>query len=444
MAMAETNKSSVAEAPAVGEPAQRNRYVLGILLLIYILNYLDRQIINILAEPIKADLLLSDWELGLISGLAFALFYTSLGIPLARWADGPRNNRVSLISLSLLAWSGMTMVCAATQNFWQMMLARIGVGVGEAGCSPAAHSLISDVVPAERRATALGIYSLGIPIGKMLGMAAGGWIAQHYGWRAALLVVGAPGIALALLTWLTVKDPRLGRDRKTDYGKSSGGDAWRLLRRAPLFWYATVACSLTSFVSLGSAAFLGSFLIRVHELTVAEAGLWLGLSMGAGGMFGSWFGGFSCDRLGRRTPRAHMLLPGIASLGGGILIFLAVFAQHTSLAIALLGVSAALTSFWYGPVFSAVQGVAPPSTRATAAAVHLFVVNALGFGLGPTVIGALSDGFNTGVLGGTPMGLADGLRWAIAVAASSTIVSAGLFIKASTFLPTRRTNPEFA
>ena len=406
------------------------RYAIGLLFVIYTLNYLDRQIVNILAEPIKRDLGLADWQLGMISGLAFALFYTTLGIPLARWADSARNDRVTLISWSLAAWSAMTMVCGAVSSFSQMMLARIGVGVGEAGCSPAAHSLIADVVPAERRATALGVYSLGIPIGKLAGMALGGWIAHAYGWRAAFLVVGAPGIALALIARYTLRDPRR-TGRVIAHASIPLAEAWAALRRVPIFWLATFACSLTSFVSLGSAAFLGSFLIRVHGLPVDRAGLWLGVALGLGGAFGSWLGGTACDRLGRRRPQVHMILPGCASLLGGVLLAAGVLVADTTSALVLLGFSAVLTSFWYGPVFSAVQGAAPTASRATAAALHLFVVNALGFGLGPLVIGALSDAYNAGTLTGLPLGPADGLRWAIVTATASTIASAILFAAAA-------------
>jgi len=417
--------------------ASGTNYVIGLLFVIYTFNYLDRQIVNILAEPIKRDLLLTDWQLGLISGLAFALFYTILGIPLARWADRPGNDRARLISVSLAAWSAMTAVCGLATNFTQMMLARIGVGVGEAGCSPAAHSLITDIVPPERRATALGIYALGIPIGKLVGMALGGWLAHEYGWRAAFLFVGAPGILLAILSWTTIRDPRKTMKPVADAVQGSFRDAWTFLARTPLFWLVTFGCSLTSFVSLGSAAFLGSFLIRVHDLPVNKAGLWLGLAMGLGGAFGSWLGGFACDRLGRRRPWLHMVLPGIASLAGGALLVVAVFSADVTLVLVFLSCSAILTSFWYGPVFSAVQGAAPQNGRATAAAIHLFVVNALGLGFGPTVIGALSDAYNAGAFGGAALGAAEGLRWAIATAALSTIASAALFFAAARHIQPR-------
>lgn len=406
-------------------------YTIGLLFVIYTLNYLDRQIVNILAEPIKRDLGLADWQLGMISGLAFALFYTTLGIPLAQWADRPANDRSRLISLSLATWSGMTMLCAGAANFLQMMCARIGVGVGEAGCSPAAHSLISDIVPDERRATALGIYSLGVPIGKLAGMVLGGWVAHHYGWRAAFLVVGAPGILMALLAWVTMTDPRRTRVMSAAGGTLTLAETWTALRKSRLFWLVTFACGLTSFIGLGMAAFIGSFVMRIHGLTVDQAGLYLGVFMGLAGALGAWLGGLICDRLGRRDPQMHMLLPGAAALGGGIFVTLGVFAETLVPALAFLSVAAFFFSFWYGPVFSAVQGVAPPSGRATAASIHLFVVNGIGFGLGPVTIGALSDAFSRASPFGQRLGEADGLRWAIATAALSSLVSAALFLAAA-------------
>ncbi|WP_310496482.1 MFS transporter, partial [Sandarakinorhabdus sp.] len=184
------------------------RLLLWTLLLVYIFNFLDRQIVSILAEPIKRDLGLSDTQLGLMTGLAFALFYAVLGVPIARWADRPGSDRVGLIAASLVVWSGMTALCGLAQNFTQLLLARIGVGVGEAGCTPAAHSLITDAVPASRRATAIAFYGLGIPIGTLLGTIIGGSLADAFGWRRAFLVVGLPGVALALFVWFALRDPR--------------------------------------------------------------------------------------------------------------------------------------------------------------------------------------------------------------------------------------------
>jgi predicted MFS family arabinose efflux permease len=191
----------------VFSPAAR-QYALGVLVVVYTFNFIDRQILSILLEPIKAELGLSDGQLGLLAGFAFAAFYATLGIPIARYAD--RSNRRTLIAAALAIWSGMTALSGLAQNFWQLLVARIGVGVGEAGCSPPAHSMLADYYPATQRATALGIYSLGIPVGIMFGFVAGGWMNEFFGWRAAFFVVGIPGVLLAVLVRFTVQEPERG------------------------------------------------------------------------------------------------------------------------------------------------------------------------------------------------------------------------------------------
>jgi predicted MFS family arabinose efflux permease len=197
-----------AAVPAPKSRPQPLGLVLGVLLVVYVLNFLDRQIVNILAEPIRRDLDLSDTQIGLMTGIAFAAFYTFLGIPIARFADKPTTNRVGLIAGALVIWSGMTALCGQAQSFLQLLLARIGVGVGEAGCSPAAHSLIADLAPPEKRASAMAIYALGIPVGTLLGMLIGGLLADAYGWRMAFVVVGLPGVLLAGAVILLLRDPR--------------------------------------------------------------------------------------------------------------------------------------------------------------------------------------------------------------------------------------------
>src|SRR5690606_16252381 len=268
------------EAPALS--ARSVDYVVGLLFLVYLLNYLDRQIVNILAEPIKRELGLADWQLGLMTGLAFAVFYTFLGIPLARYADRPRTNRGRLIAVCLAVWSAMTALCGLAGNFMQLLAARIGVGVGEAGCSPAAHSLISELVPKERRATAMGVYSLGIPLGKLVGMVVGGVVAQTLGWRMAFIAVGAPGIALAALAWFTLPSP-VRTQAGAAPGQASLRDAFNELAKIRTFWWISLGGAFMAFVSYGQTAFMGSFFIRVHGLSVGEAGVLLGIALGLAG-----------------------------------------------------------------------------------------------------------------------------------------------------------------
>jgi predicted MFS family arabinose efflux permease len=373
-------------------------YVVGLLFAIYLLNYLDRQIVNILAEPIKQELGLADWQLGLMTGLAFAVFYTFLGIPLARRADRPTTNRARLITVCLVIWSGMTALCGLATNFAQLLLARIGVGIGEAGCSPAAHSLISDVVPKERRATAMSIYSMGIPLGKLIGMVIGGLVAQAVGWRAAFVLVGVPGLLLAALTWFTLPEPRTTAPPPPPSTAPQASLAAMFRSLAPLrtFWWISLGGAFMGFVSYGQTAFLGSFFIRVHGLSVGEAGVLLGIALGAGGAVGTWLGGMVSDRAARRDVRANVLVPAVAAAFGGALFTLAVLRPATTPAVAVLAVGGVMNSVWYGPVFATVQGLVPPEQRATAAAVHLFVINLIGLGFGPLAFGALSDLLNHG------------------------------------------------
>ena len=266
----DNSQTATAAKPTITNP----KLLLFILLLVYILNFLDRQIVNILAEPIKRDLGLSDTQLGLLAGPAFAVFYAVLGIPIARYADKARTNRVWLISVCLAIWSAMTAICGVAQNFLQLALARIGVGVGEAGCTPAAHSLIADSVPPEKRSSAIAFFGLGIPIGGLLGLIIGGVVNDQYGWRAALMLVGAPGILLALVLPLLIRDPRRCADSaQFDTTASSAKtalsikEAVREVFASKAYLYVFIAASFTAFLSYGKGLWTISFFIRSHGLS---------------------------------------------------------------------------------------------------------------------------------------------------------------------------------
>lgn len=407
-------------------------YVVGLLFVVYLLNYLDRQIVNILAEPIKHDLGLADWQLGVMTGLAFAVFYTVLGIPLARYADSPGAHRGRLITICLAIWSAMTALCGLAANFLQLLLARIGVGIGEAGCSPAAHSLISDLVPKERRATAMGVYSLGIPLGKLVGMVIGGVVAQTLGWRLAFIAVGLPGLLLAVLTWFTLPSPQVPA---TPRPVSSLSGMFTGLLGVRTFWWISLGGAFMSFVSYGQTAFMGSFFIRVHGLSVGEAGVLLGLTLGLAGAVGTWFGGRAADWAGRRDPRAHVLIPAAAAGVGGVVFATAVLTPAVVPALLILSVAGVMNAIWYGPIFATVQSLVAPEQRATAAAVHLFVINLIGLGFGPLAFGALSDLLNTGwrlgplVFAG--LGPGEGLRYALVAGSLSAGLALAAFWKAS-------------
>ncbi len=366
---------------------------LWILLIVYIFNFIDRQIVNILAEPIARDLNLSDTQIGLMTGIAFALFYTILGLPIARYADRPKTSRPKLIAAALAIWSGMTALCGLAQNFGQLLLARVGVGVGEAGCTPAAHSLISDLVPKERRASALGFYALGIPVGTVLGMIIGGLLVDQLGWRHAFMIVGLPGILMAVVVLLVLKDPRhLARPSDAiPPPEMDWQSALRSIFSSRAMVLLLVGASSAAFLSYGKATWATIFFQRTHGLSPGQVGLWLGLSNGAAGILGTWMSGKLADRYGA-TNRQHVLTA--AALGMLLLAPTAILAYSMGNWIAgmlLLMIPTFLGSLYYGPTYSSVQGLVTPQARAMASAVLLFFQNLIGLGLGPLLFGMLSD-----------------------------------------------------
>lgn len=416
------------------------RYAMGLLLIIYIMNFVDRQVVNILAEPIKQELGLLDWQLGAMTGLAFALFYTVLGLPIARYAE--RGHRPYIIAVALAVWSGFTALCGAAQNFVQLVLARIGVGIGEAGCTPPAHSLITDYVPKERRASALAFYSMGTPLGSLLGMAVGGIVADAFGWRWAFVVCGVPGVILAVVAALTLIEPRVRRtvsDLKSRAAAAHVGatfqQALKALAKKRTFWLVAFAAAIKAFIGYGHAPFTASFFYRNHTEEIAglaagfglQSGGFLGLSLGlvagVGGAFGAYMGGVIADKYGGRDYRAYVSVPAIASLITIPIYIFAVTLPFASFAILTLTLNAILGTLWYGPVYATAQSIVPPHMRATASAVLLFVINLVGLGLGPLAVGALSDVF--AIHGG--LGEAEGIRWALIVSALAGVASFLLF-----------------
>ena len=366
-------------------------YALGVLVVVYTFNFIDRQILSILMEAIKLDLGLSDTQLGLLSGFAFALFYATLGIPIARWGD--RHNRRNLIALALAVWSAMTAISGLALNFWHLLLARIGVGVGEAGCSPPAHSIISDYYPPERRASALGIYSLGIPLGILFGFTAGGWINEFFGWRTAFFVVGIPGLLLALVVRFTVREPRRGlSEGREDTGPMpSAMETFGFLWRKRTFRHMAFGGALTAFVGYGLAGWAPVFFIRVHDMPTGELGTWLGLIFGIPGAIGIAWGGFLADRLGARDKRWYLWIAAIA-LAGIVPPTLAMyFLPNPYWALTLMIVPVLFGNFYQATTFSQTQGLVELRMRAVAAAVLLFILNIIGLGLGPFAVGFFTD-----------------------------------------------------
>lgn len=396
MDAAQERDTRMATTAGTSGGTQSVRLTLWILLTVYVFNFIDRQIVNILAEPIARDLDLSDTQIGLMTGLAFALFYTVLGIPIARFADRSTTSRPRLIAVALALWSAMTALCGLAQNFAQLLLARIGVGVGEAGCTPPAHSLISDMVPPEKRSSALAFYSLGIPVGTLLGMVIGGTLADRLGWREAFVVVGLPGVALALVVWFVLKDPRR-TDAATMLRNANApaalplGQAVAEVMRSRAFVLLLFAGSAASFLAYGKTTWTTIFFQRTHDLTPGQVGLWFGLIGGMGGMLGTWLGGYLADRFGAKNRRHVLSAPAI---GMALAVPLAIAAYHAPswpLALVLLFIPTVFNSFYYGPTYSAAQGLVPLRARAIAAATLLFFQNLIGLGLGPLFFGMLSD-----------------------------------------------------
>ena len=370
--------------------ATSGRRVLAILLLAYIFNFLDRQIVSILAEPIKKDLGLSDGQLGLMGGLAFALFYTGLGIPIAWLAD--RKSRVTIISVSLALWSGFTALCGFAGNFWQLVLARMGVGVGEAGGVAPSYALISDSFPPHQRGRALAIFSFGIPIGSALGIFFGGWIASNIDWRAAFIIVGLAGLFLAPLVKFGVPEaPRGGFDEAAPQEAASLAEVGRTLSKKPSFWLLSFGSACSSVIGYGFAFWLPSFLARSHGLDLIDRSLFYGTIALIGGLAGVWMGGWLGDKAGATDPGGYARVPAYCFLLAIPLYAVGLFAPSLLVTFLLLLVPTALALAWLGPGIAAIQQVVPPHMRATASAIFLFVNNLIGIGFGTWFLGFMSD-----------------------------------------------------
>lgn len=389
-----------AEAPAArapsGEggfslsPASRN-YALGLLLLVFIFNHIDRHILAILLQPIKEDLSLSDTQLGFLSGIAFAIFYSSLGIPVALWAD--RGNRRNIIALAIALWSAMTILCGLAANYLQLVLARIGVGIGEAGSNPPSHSLIADYFPSEQRGRALSVLSLGVPVGILFSFLAGGWINEFFGWRTAFLVAGIPGLLIAVLVRLTLRElPRGYADGVTVQTPAPPfPEVLRFLWRQRAFRHITAALSLNAIVIYGALQWIPAFLARSHDMTSSEIGTAIAIEAGILGGIGTYFSGVFADRWGTRDRRWYVWLPALSIVLAlpcalGLYLWPGIWG-----ALAFGAAMFFLGNMYLGPSFSMIQGLAKPQMRAVAASIMLFVANLIGLGLGPQFVGIASD-----------------------------------------------------
>ena len=382
-----------AAQPEANPAASRARahYTLGLLLLMFVFGHIDRNILNVFIEPIKAEFGVSDFAMGLLTGLFFVLFYTVAGVPIAQLAD--RRPRKWIILTGLVVWSLMTALQGAARAFWHLATARVAVGIGEATISPSAHSIIADLYPPERRSLPLGIYSLGGHIGMLLGFAFGGLIAESLGWRVAFVAVGLPGLAIALLGVLTLREPVRGASegRRAAPDAPGFGEALRTLVRQRSFVHLNLAAALYAGVA-GTFNIWGiPFMQRVHGMGLAEAGVSFGLATGISGALGTLTSGWLADRLTPRDPRWTIA---ISAIGGvAMLPFAAVFlfAADPDVALVAYALQVFLGTFWMAPSFSTAQGLVGLRMRATAAALFLLVINVLGLVLLPALVGAASD-----------------------------------------------------
>jgi len=402
-------------------------YVMFILVVVYTFNFIDRQIVGILAVPIKADLGLTDTQLGLMGGLAFALFYTGLGIPVAILAD--RWKRTWIMTAALTIWSGMTAACGLATNFWQLFMARLGVGVGEAGGVAPAYSLISDYFPSHQRARALSVYSFGIPIGSALGILFGGYIASKIDWRFAFFAVGIAGILVAPIFKLTVAEPPRGQyDVKgPDAPAPTLVEIVQLLMQKPSFWLISLGASASSMMGYGLFFWLPSFLVRSFGLELLEASVFYAGILLIGGIAGTWAGGYMADRFGAGKRGNYVIIPAIAFLATIPLYVLAILSPNLTLTFFALLIPTGLGLAWLGPVLSAIQHVVPPTMRATASAIFLFINNLIGIGAGTVALGLISDSLDARFGD-------DALRYAILTGTSFYLIAAILFLISAKYL----------
>jgi predicted MFS family arabinose efflux permease len=367
-------------------------YAVGLLTVVYTFNFIDRQLLAILQESIKEELLLSDSQLGLLTGFAFALFYVTAGIPIARWAD--RGNRRNIVSYAVGIWSFMTAISGLAANYGQLLIARVGVGIGEAGGSPPAHSIISDIFPPEKRASALALYSTGVNIGIMFGFLFGGWLNEFFGWRTAFMVVGIPGILIALLVRFTLQEPIRGLSENRDLSEethSSFVDVLRLLWSRRTFRHLAFAGALNAFAGYSTASWTASFMIRSHGMTTGELGTWLAGIMGLGGAIGVLLGGIFAEKLAVKDVRWYLWLPTLTGIVTVPFMYAVYVADSAYAALTLSIIPGLLFNVYLGNALAMTHGMVGLRMRALASAILFFVLNIIGLGMGPWSVGFLSD-----------------------------------------------------
>ncbi len=405
-------------------------YLLTVLLVILAFNYVDRLALGLLLQDIKADIGLTDTQLGLLTGIAFALFYSLMGIPIARWAD--RGNRVAIIAITTALWSAAVALCGVAGNFLQMLLLRAGVAVGEAGCVPPAHSLIADHFTRAERPRALARYMLGVPLSSVIGYFVAGWLNELYGWRMTFVLLGLPGVALAAVAWLTLREPRRGRPQPTlGAGLTNHSATYPALREvcatlwaSATFRHLLLGYSVACLFGYGVWQWKPAFFMRSYGLGTGEVGTWLAAIYGVSGVLGLYWGG---ELAARRA--AHNEALQLKAIAVAYCIFGAVSAgmylsPNRYLAFALLALSTVGVYTTHGPMFATIQTLVPPRMRATAIAVIYLFSNLIGMGLGPLAAGALSDTFR-------PMAGEESLRYALLALCPGYVWAAWHLLRAS-------------
>jgi len=371
------------------------RYLLGVLLVIQAFNAVDGLTLGLVLQNIKSDLNLSDTQLGFLSGIAFALFYGFMGIPLARWAD--RGNRITIIALTTALWSVAVALCGTAASFAQLLLIRIFVAVGEAGCIPPAQSLIADYFPRAERPRAIGIYMLGSSLSVVIGYSAAGWLNQLYGWRATFVMVGLPGVVLAALARFTLKEPRLARTSKPAEATVSVAAQPSLKEVCTKLWssvtfrHLLICFSLNYFFSYGIQQWQPAFFIRSYGLQTGEMGNWFAVAYGLASFVGIYWGGALASRYAANNERLQLRALAVVGCLFGLTTAFVYLVPNYHLAFAMLTVATAVGCAGNGPLFATIQTLVPPRMRATATAIMFLVANLIGVGLGPLAAGALSD-----------------------------------------------------
>jgi MFS transporter, Spinster family, sphingosine-1-phosphate transporter len=369
-------------------------YMLNLLTLVYAFNFLDRNVLMLLLEEIKRDLVLSDTQLGLLSGMAFALFYSTLGIPIARWAD--RGNRITIISITSGLWSVLVIYCGMATSYLQLLLARVGVAVGEAGCVPPAQSLISDHFSRDERASAMSYYMLGVPLSTVLSFGIAGWINEWYGWRMAFIAVGVPGVLLTVLVKFSLREPRLDREKETTAQAEAPANAsyfsiFRALWSQAAYRYLVVGFTLLYLFSFGIAQWMPSYLIRKHHIDTGELGTYYAFIWGFGGMIGTYIGGRLANQYARNNERLQLKAMAVV-LVAFIPLYLGIYLSDSKRVVfTLMAISAPLFMSIFGPMYAMIQEVVAANMRAMSVAIVLFFSNLLGIGLGPVLVGMMSD-----------------------------------------------------